>query len=144
LTRDLSPADATYYARMGSSARQIKGGVQIDRRANDVINGNLQNVIQIRWNTPLNGRQGAFGYYEVISAGPTAYQQGFATTGNVKSNVNGVFLQDAWTVNNRLTINAGVRTENENVPAYTDDPTVVPNPISFGWKDKFAPRAGFA
>ncbi len=143
-TRNFFQVDATYYARMGSSTHQIKGGVQIDRRANDVINGNLQNVINIRWNTPLNGRQGAFGYYEVVSAGPTAYQQGFATTGNVQSNVNGVFVQDTWAVNSRLTINGGVRTENENVPTYSPGAGIVPNPISFGWKDKVAPRAGFA
>jgi hypothetical protein len=144
-TRNSFQVDATYYARMGSTSHQIKGGVQIDRRANDVINGELENLITLNWGTtPLNGKVGPFGYYEVRSAGPSAYKQGFATTGNVQSNVNGVFLQDAWTVSNRLTINAGVRTEKENVPSYTDDPTVVPNPISFGWKDKFAPRAGFA
>lgn len=149
-TRNFFQVDATYYARMGSTTHQIKGGVQIDRRANDVINGNLQNVINIRWGAPgnpagaLNGRQGAFGYYEVVSAGPTAYQQGFATTGNVQSNVNGVFVQDTWAVNSRLTINGGVRTENENVPTYSPGAGIVANPISFGWKDKVAPRAGFA
>src|SRR5439155_20338615 len=102
-----------------SSAPPIRGGVKSDGRANAVINGNRRNVIQIRWNTPLNGRQGAFGYYELISAGPTAYQQAFATTSNVQSNVNGVFVQDTWAVNSRLTINGGVRTENENVPTYS-------------------------
>ena len=30
-----------------------------------------------------------------------------------------MFIQDAWTVNNRLTINAGLRTERERVPTYT-------------------------
>jgi hypothetical protein len=146
-TRNFFQADATYYAKMGSSTHQVKFGVQIDHRGNDVINGSLQNTINIRWATPnpFDNRQGAFGYYEVVSAGPSAYQQGFATTGNVRSNVNGVFVQDAWSVTSRLTINAGVRTENENVPTYsTGTDVLVANPISFAWKDKVAPRAGFA
>jgi len=144
-TRNFFQADATYYAKMGSTTHQIKGGVQIDRRGNDVINGNLQNVINLNWGANLNGRKGTYGYYEVVSAGPSAYQQGFATTGDVQSNVNGVFLQDAWSVSSKLTINAGVRTENENVPTYsTGTDVLVANPISFAWKDKIAPRAGFA
>ena len=144
-TRNFFQADATYYGKMGSTSHQLKGGVQIDRRGNDVINGNLENVINLNWDSNLNGKRGALGYYEVVSAGPSAYKQGFATTGNVQSNVNGVFLQDAWTLNSRLTINAGVRTENENVPTYsTGTDVLVANPISFAWKDKIAPRAGFA
>jgi hypothetical protein len=142
-TRNFVQLDATYYAH-AAGTHQLKGGVQIDRRANDVINGNLQNIIQLYWGTtPLDGKVGQFGYYEVISNGVSP-RQGLITQGNVKSNVNGIFLQDAWSVSNRLTINGGVRTENENVPAYTDSGDVPPNPIRFGWKDKFAPRLGFA
>jgi hypothetical protein len=62
----------------------------------------------------------------------------------VKSNVYGVFVQDTWNVTNRLTVNLGLRTESENVPAYATASDVPPNPIKFGWKDKTAPRLGFA
>ena len=149
-TRNFFQVDATWYAHMGSTAHQIKGGVQIDRRANDVTSGGLQNTVNLNWGLPgsstgtLNGVGGAFGYYEVVSTGSTNYKGGFATTGNVQSNVNGIFLQDAWTVSNRLTINMGVRTENENVPAYTNAAGVAPNPISFSMGQKIAPRLGFA
>jgi hypothetical protein len=142
-TRNFLQLDATYFAR-GAGSHQIKGGFQLDRRANDVVNGQLQNTINLRWGTNFGGIAGPFGYYEVQSSGPSSYQTGIATQGNVKSNVNGVFLQDQWTVNNRLTINAGVRTENENVPAYSTATGVPPNPIKFDWKDKVAPRLGFA
>jgi hypothetical protein len=148
-TRNFFQADATYYAHMGSSSHQIKGGFQLDRRANDVLSGNLENVIRLNWGAPgdpagtLNGKSGAFGYYELRS-NALAPRTGVVTVGNVQSNVNGIFVQDAWTVNNRLTINAGVRTENENVPAYISQADIAPNPISFGWKDKIAPRLGFA
>jgi Carboxypeptidase regulatory-like domain/TonB dependent receptor len=143
-TRNFIQVDATYYAHAGAGTHQIKGGVQFDRRANDVISGELQNLITLDWGTNLNGVQGPFGYYEVRSTGPTNLQGGFATTGNVKSNVNGIFVQDAWTLSNRLTINAGVRTENENVPSYTNAAGVAPNPISFSMSQKIAPRLGFA
>ena len=142
-TRDFVQVDATYYAHTGLGTHQIKGGFQLDHRANDVISGNLKNRVQIRWGTALNGISGPFGYYEVVSNGPSP-KQGFITQGNVKSNVNGVFAQDAWSVNSHLTINAGVRTESENVPAYASAADVPPNPIKFSWKDKFAPRLGFA
>ena len=142
-TRNFVQLDATYFAHAGGN-HQIKGGVQLDRRGNDVINGGLQNTINLYWDTSFGGIRGPFGYYEVISTGPTSYQTGFATAGNVKSNVNGLFLQDQWAVNNRLTVNAGIRTENENVPAYSNAEGVPPNPIDFKWKDKTAPRLGFA
>jgi carboxypeptidase family protein/TonB-dependent receptor-like protein len=142
-TRNFAQFDATYYAHLAGT-HQLKGGVQIDHRGNDVINGGLQNTLNIRWGTSFGGVSGPFGYYEVISTGPTSYQTGFATAGNVTSNVNGIFLQDQWSVNSKLTVNAGVRTENENVPAYTNAEGVPANPIKFGWGDKVAPRAGFA
>jgi hypothetical protein len=142
-TRNSLQVDATWFAT-GAGQHQIKGGFQRDHRGNDVLNGNLQNRILLRWDTSLAGVRGPFGYYEVISSGPTSYQTGFATAGNVTSDVNGIFVQDQWNVNNRLTINAGLRTENENVPAYTNAEGVAANPIKFNFADKTAPRLGFA
>ena len=142
-TRNFVQLDATWFVK-GAGQHQIKGGFQLDRRANDVATGNLAHVVNLNWGTtPLNGVVGAYGYYEVQSNVP-APKLGIITQGNVQSNVNGVFVQDTWSVSNRLTVNLGVRTESENVPAYTDDPSVAPNPIKFGWGDKTAPRAGFA
>ena len=69
-------------------------------------------------------------------------KQGFITEGNVHTNNIGVFVQDAWTVNNRLTINAGLRTERERVPTYTTQADVPEFGIEFGFKDKLAPRIG--
>jgi len=142
LSRDFLQGDATYYV----ANHQLKGGFQIDRRQNDVLTGELQNLITLTW-TPTGAGcasgSGPFGCYEVRSNGPSP-RQGFGTVGLVQSNVNGIFLQDTWTVNSRLTVNGGVRTENENVPAYAEGADIPSDPIKFGMGDKIAPRVGFA
>ena len=61
-----------------------------------------------------------------------------ATTGKVGSWNHGLFFQDAWTVNNRLTLNLGLRFDKENLPSYNPDF----KGISFGWGQKAAPRLG--
>ena len=55
-----------------------------------------------------------------------------------------MYLQDSWTIAGRFTVNAGLRAEQEYVPAYTDDPAYEnAKPIDFKFKDKLAPRLGF-
>jgi len=50
-----------------------------------------------------------------------------------------VFLQDKWRVNDRLTLNLGVRAEN-----YTHDNNVGDPVLEWGWGDRIQPRLGFA
>jgi TonB dependent receptor/Carboxypeptidase regulatory-like domain len=145
LTRNYGQIDATWFGR-AAGQHQVKGGLQVDRRANDVVTGELKNLVTLTWTGTGEGcpyGAGAFGCYEVRS-NAVAPESGFIVGGNVQSNVYGVFLQDTWSLNNRLTVNLGVRTESENVPAYGQGAGVPPNPIKFGWKDKTAPRVGFA
>ena len=66
-TRNFFQADATYYATWVRSSHQIKGGVQIDRRAEDVFIGNLNNVVELYWGLSLNGVVRPFGYYDVAA-----------------------------------------------------------------------------
>ena len=74
---------------------------------------------------------GSYGYF-------TAFRQ--YTEGSVRANNYGIFVQDAWTVSNKLTLNLGVRTEQEDVPSYRPE-----NPgIHFSFAEKIAPRVGFA
>jgi Carboxypeptidase regulatory-like domain/TonB dependent receptor-like, beta-barrel len=158
LTRPFFQADATWFVRAGGE-HQIKGGVQWDRRANDVFLGEVDHRVTFRWGSSLSGVRGPFGYYSVRSAvdtrvDPSRYggaaeanalrKNGFVTTGNIKSNVVGLFIQDAWSVSNRLTINAGLRTEQESVPIYGEVPGIEAKPIEFGFGQKLAPRLGFA
>jgi hypothetical protein len=51
------------------------------------------------------------------------------------------YVQDAWTVGHGLTLNLGLRFDQETQPPY--DPTRFPS-VHFGWGDKIAPRIGGA
>ncbi len=144
--RNFFQVDATYYGH-ALGEHEIKGGVQIDRRSEDIVSGNLANVVTLNWGSQYDPAkpQGIYGYYQVTS-NAVLPKQGFITQGNVNSNLTGLFIQDAWRVNRKLTINLGVRTENENVPAFISGSTNLlgANPINFSMADKIAPRAGFA
>jgi outer membrane receptor protein involved in Fe transport len=145
-SRNFFQFDATYMLHAAGD-HQIKGGVQIDRRGENIISGNQKNVVTLNWGSQYatTGPQGLFGYYQVTSNGVLP-KQGFITQGDVQSNLTGLFLQDSWNVNNKLTINVGIRTENEKVPAFIlgDTNFLGADPIKFSMGDKLAPRAGFA
>jgi hypothetical protein len=147
-TRVNFQADGTAYGKLGGE-HQLKFGVQVDRVGNKVDSGEAAGRVTIRWNSALAGSRGTYGYYSVRSAGPVDLRRGFITKGDVHTTNLGLFLQDAWTINNKLTINAGVRTERESVPYYApgevvDDVTLPQFGLEFGFKDKLAPRVGFA
>ncbi len=139
-------ADSTVYANAGGQ-HQIKFGAQLDRYGNDVLRGESRNRVTIRWNTPLSTgvpvTRGTYGYYSVRS-NAIAPKQGLITEGNIHSNMIGLFIQDAWTINNKLTVNLGIRTEQEKVPTYTTGEDVPEFGLEFPFSQKIAPRLGFA
>ncbi len=141
-TRLYFQADSTLYFTAGGE-HNVKFGAQLDRVGTNVLSGESRNRVSIFWNTPLSGQRGPYGYYSVRSNG-VAPKQGFITEGDESTNNLGFFLQDAWTINNKLTINAGVRTEREKVPTYATGPDIPEFGIEFSFKDKLAPRVGFA
>jgi hypothetical protein len=145
-TRLYFQADSTVYATAGGT-HQLKFGVQADRVGNNVLSGESRNRVTIRWNTALSTgvpvTRGTYGYYSVRSNGVSP-KQGFITEGDIHTTNLGLFAQDAWTINNKLTINVGVRTEHEQVPVYTSGEGIPDVGIDFSFADKLAPRAGFA
>lgn len=138
-------ADGTYYAKLGGD-HQLKFGVQADRVGNNVLSGESRPRVTLNWNRSLSTGtipRGTYGYYSVRSNGVDP-KQGFITEGNIHTTNLGFFVQDAWTISHKLTINAGLRTERERVPTYTTGTEIPKFGLEFGFKDKLAPRAGFA
>ncbi len=115
----------------------------MDRLANDVLSGESRNLVRIRWDRPLAGQRGPFGYYQVRSNGVDP-KKGFITEGDVSSTNVGLFIQDAWTVSDRVTVNLGLRTERERVPAFATGADIPKYGIEFNFRDKLAPRLGVA
>jgi hypothetical protein len=143
LSRVNVQGDATYF---GSAAGQhtLKAGLQIDRRSNDVDKGGSANRVNLFWNAAIAGQRGQYGYYRVWS-NPVDPKRGQLTFGSVSDTTVGLFVQDSWTVHSRLTVNLGLRTENETVPFYSRIGVAGEvEPIHFRFRDKLAPRAGVA
>jgi hypothetical protein len=145
-TRAYVKADGTVYGELGGG-HQVKFGVQFDRTGNNVLSGESSNWVRIHWNAALStGRpvqRGTYGYYQVRSNG-VDQDKGFITEGNIHSNIVQLFIQDAWTIRDRLTINAGVRTERERVPTYSTAEGIPEFGLEFSFADKLAPRLGAA
>jgi hypothetical protein len=120
---------------------QFKGGFGVSHANNDVElaypNGGYVTVF---WNQTfisdvpgVGAGRGLYGYYSIDDIG---------TKGVTGANIYNLFVQDNWTINNRLTLNLGVRTENEYIPSFRPD--IQETAVHFGWSQKLAPRLGFA
>ncbi len=145
-TRLYFQADGTLYGNMAGT-HQVKFGMQYDRLGNNVLSGESANLIRLRWDTPLVSSdpttRGTYGHYQVRSNGAVP-KQGFITEGDINMNVFGLFIQDSWTINNKLTLNLGLRTEQEKVPTYTSGEDIPEFGVEFPFSQKLAPRVGFA
>lgn len=131
-------ADVTRYGHF-KGEHALKAGFQWERIQNDVDTGARAPNVSISWNSSrttndLTPRivRGTYGFYTVAQS---------YTIGSIRANNAGIFLQDAWTVNRKLTVNYGVRAETEDIPSYNE--AAGPG-ITFGWKDKISPRLGLA
>lgn len=149
--------DSTWYGKLAGE-HALKGGFQIDHLANSVNYYETEPYAQLYYATDGSQRYrnqtGAFGFYRFRVALPTGTSRGFSTTGDVGTTNYGLFIQDAWTINNRVTVNLGLRTETERVLPFQpglDLATGLPaegtpeiNTIVFGLQEKPAPRLGVA
>src|SRR5262249_41881171 len=81
----------------------------------------------------LNPCRGTYGYYQITDSG---------VRGSAGGNITNLYLQDDWRIHPRLTLNLGLRTENETVPSFQRN--IKDLAFKFGFGDKVAPRLGLA
>jgi hypothetical protein len=136
--------DATWYLHLAGE-HTLKAGVQAEWLSSDVDNSQVRSQVNLQWNRAVLGQRGKYGYYTVTSNSIDprrgAYVRGLAEG---SAPAPGIFVQDAWAIGRRLTVNVGLRSERETVPAFGQGDEDVPPMVEFGFKDKIAPRLGAA
>lgn len=135
--------NANYITSIGGQRHSFKGGYALNRLKNDVFDNYTNGRFQILFGEAISrgtvqGVRGTYGYY--------IWRDGVRHNAVVTSRNQGFYVQDSWQMFKNVTINAGVRFENEFLPPYTAvvNGNKVPNPIDFGWGDKIAPLIGGA
>jgi hypothetical protein len=137
--RQAASLDGNLFANAAGS-HAFKAGVQYEKIKNEVSTGENGNDYEIRWGLSDRYGLGVIGTYGSVAV------RRFRTEGAAESTNVGLYLQDAWQVRPNLTINVGVRTEQERVPNYgaARDSSLPEYAISFDFQDKLAPRLGFS
>lgn len=136
--------DATFILPNFAGSHQIKTGYANSKISTDLdSNSNVTTgLIQLFYGRPIRQLVGAAG--ALIPINPAAIGSGlisrFGTTAKGFNRNQSVYIQDKWQIARRLTVNLGVRIENEFIPTFNG----VPVQVKYGWGDKIAPRAGFA
>jgi len=127
------------HAFQAGGFHTVKGGYGFQHVVNDINNFYPGGWVGITWGTSgfvfggINRGAGTYGYYEVNDR---------RTTNKAGSDIHSLYIQDTWTVGNRLTLNLGLRTEDEKVPTFR--PEYLETAIHFNMADKLAPRLGAA
>ena len=138
------------YLFSGLGHHEVKGGYQNSKIFNDTLSGNVGPGRTYLY-YGVNCFSTSFTYVQwKITSGNTypcpansigtgvTYQ--FGGSGNATNKVNGFFVQDKWQPTSRLTLNLGIRDEQENIPSFGSNSIN----LKFSFKDKFAPRIGVA
>jgi hypothetical protein len=139
--------DANWIKRLGGQQHSIKGGYQRSNLFNSIRNERSGGYTQFFYDQNISGQSGTYGYYITNI---------FGLEGTATSNSKGLFIQDSWQVHPRVTLNLGLRAENEFLPAYpinlANHPSLTAASLTtraarlvdFHWTDKLAPRLGGA
>lgn len=114
-------------------AHTLKSGFGWQKTINDAQQAYPGGFVYLFWGSDFNFQgnrgRGQYGYYEVNNRG---------VQGKAGADIYSLYVQDQWTLNDRLTLNLGLRTERETVPSFREG---VPA-MQFGFGDKVAPRLG--
>ncbi len=156
-------AQLSYLFNFGGQ-HELKGGYQNSKILNDVLSGNQgtgraylfyvdptespdpltglrtyqcfdPSVTYIQWNINAGNT-----YPCPANSIGTGVNYQFATSGTATNTANTFFIQDKWQPTSRLTLNVGLRDEQEDIPAFNGNAIN----LKFKWADKIAPRIGVA
>ena len=138
--------DVNYFPNFAGE-HSLKAGAQWVRLHEDIDNSFSHPYVRLNWgqtytdpNDPTKQSRGQYGYYEVRGGVSSPY----GTFAEAHSTSLALYLQDSWTIANRLTLNFGLRVESEYVPSFSDLPEYKNmKAIEFKFGDKLAPRLGF-
>lgn len=143
--------DASYYVADWGGKHEFKGGYTYGKTENRVQAGFSGTGIVTLFYGQDYAQAGtgvslpcALGTASCLGVG-TLNRTG--AKGTAKNAYQAVFFQDKWQPSRRLTLNLGLRDENEDLPAYNTGFIIVGSkipPIHQGWKRKMAPRLGGA
>ena len=146
--------DLSYYLNaMGEHA--LKGGFGYTWLHEDVFDASTHPRVWLYWGRTYTGLgfpvgagaptdseyYGAYGYYYVRGSFTSPY----GGVWDIKANYYSGYLQDSWTIKNRLTLNFGLRAESQYIPAMTTDTTYAgftDKPLKFDMTEMLAPRLG--
>lgn len=121
-----------------AGSHEFKVGYQYSRVANDVDTGYVPyGIVSLTYGNTINDLTGRNDPVTPGAIGAGVIQR-FGTVGAAANTANSIYIQDRWQPTNRLTINAGVRMENEDLPSFNG----YAPPIKFGFGDKIVPRLG--
>ena len=144
--------DLTYYFSMAGE-HAIKFGGQYIRPFEDVDRTSAAPMVDLYFGTYYTYPDGTkvgktsasdtstLGYYGIRGSFISPY----GSYWQLHSDNFAFYIQDSWTIGDRLTLNLGLRTESEYVPAMSKDTTLPgysDKPIKFGFDQKLAPRLG--
>ncbi len=153
------------YSFSGLGHHEVKGGWQKSDIFNDVSTGSVfqsggQGRAYLYYGAGLAGFDCQFTYVQWqiqcpaggglyplptgLAPGVTVVGTGvnyqFGASGKATDIAHTIFVQDKWQATSRLTLNLGLRLEDEAIPAFN----ATHIDLKWGWKDKIAPRIGAA
>ncbi len=138
-TTKRSTFDVTYNKVFNAAGNHtLKGGYGFQHVVNDINTYYPGGYVEINWASSfvfsgVNRGTGTYGYYVVSDR---------RITNKAGADIHSLFIQDNWTIGNRLTLNLGLRMEDEKIPSFRPD--IIETAIHFNMKDKLAPRLGAA
>jgi outer membrane receptor protein involved in Fe transport len=153
--RDGLNVDVSYFTHLLGGTHTFKGGYFYSRQSNNVLRNFNGGYVVLTWGSsyaPATSTTAcdAIKAQNLANFGQSVCQgrYGYFTIGNNVVNTGGsqqtaqaLYFQDAWNVGHGLTLNLGLRFDQETQPPY--DANRFPT-VRFGWGDKIAPRLGAA